>query len=96
MARLTQVLFTVPRCIVTEKLMADLWAAIVQSFQKMATNRTGTVFAIIGDLDWFYSEFGFPRHNQANPCPWCYANQMLCVQYACFVMLFPMYICICI
>lgn len=33
--------------------------------------QAGMVFSITGDLEWFYNEFGFPRPNTQNPCPWC-------------------------
>ena len=35
----------------------------------------GMVFAITGDLEFFYQEFKFPRPNTAKPCPWCKCNQ---------------------
>ena len=37
----------------------------------------GVVYSITGDLEWFYEEFGFPRHNKDKPCPWCEADMHL-------------------
>ena len=33
------------------------------------------IYAVTGDLEFFYTEFNFPRHNAMNPCPWCSCNQ---------------------
>ena len=35
----------------------------------------GMVYAITGDLEFYYSEFGLPRPNQEHPCAWCRCNQ---------------------
>ena len=52
-----------------KKLPPDLLAEAGKTFQR------GMVFCITGDLEWYYQEFDFPRHNQPNPCGWCRANQ---------------------
>ena len=80
-----QVQFTVPKCIITEKMMKDVWDTLVDSFKRLANKKTAMVYALIGDLDYFYTEFGFPRHNSPKPCPWCHCNQSpVCNKLVCF------------
>ena len=80
-----QVLFTVPKCIITVKMMKDVWDTLVDSFKRLANKKIAMVYALIGDLDYFYTEFGFPRHNSPNPCPWCHCNQSpVCNKLVCF------------
>ena len=78
-----EVLFSLPKAILTKQLLKDVWQRIVDSFKNMARSRTGMVFSLIGDLDFYYGEFKWPRHNVPNPCPFCHANQRLSLQLFC-------------
>lgn len=88
LAAMMQVLFSLPKAILTKQLLKDVWQRIVDSFKNMARSRTGMVFSLIGDLDFYYGEFNWPRHNVPNPCPFCHANQRPSLQASSSVVLF--------
>lgn len=69
------VLFTVPKSIITKKMMEDIWKVIVGSLTTLAKQKKGIVYSITGDLEFYYTEYGFPRFNVANPCPFCECDQ---------------------
>jgi hypothetical protein len=39
--------------------------------------QAAVIYAITGDLEYFYTEFGWPRPNVAFPCPFCRCQQCL-------------------
>ena len=47
-----EVLFSLPKAILTQQLLKDVWQRIVDSFTNMARSRNGMVFSAIGDLDF--------------------------------------------
>ena len=70
-------LAAVPKQATVTTTWAPLWQALADSFEILAQGkktRRGIVLSIVGDLEFFCQEFGFPTVMSNQCCPFCMAT----------------------
>ena len=70
-------LAAVPKQATVTTTWAPLWQALADSFEILAqgkNTRRGIALSIVGDLEFFCQEFGFPTAMSNQCCPFCMAT----------------------